>query len=198
MTRVVLLLAAMFCFAVSSRAAEPAEAAPDPAEVMKIMAQYGTPGAGHKQLEPLLGDWTYTCKMWMDPSSPPMESSGTIHRKWMLGNRFVHEVVEGTGLDGKPGFEGRGVIGYDNAQKLYTSAWICNMGTGVSTSKGTYDPSSKTFTFKREEFCPLRSKMIQGRDVVRIESNDKIVMETYETDNDQERKVLELVSVRKP
>ena len=105
------------------------------------MAEAGKPGPEHAKLQPLVGNWTYTCKFWMDPSQPPMESTGTIERKWVLGKRFVEEKVVGTNFDGTPGFEGVGLIGYDNGRKQYTSSWTCNMGTGTSTGLGEADAS---------------------------------------------------------
>src|SRR5262245_48056445 len=111
----------------------------NPDAMMKAMADAATPGAEHKKLEPLVGTWDSVCKFWMDPSKPPMESKGTMERKWILGGRFVEEKVEGTNFDGKPGFEGRGRIGYDNAQKKYTMTWNCTMGTSTCNGTGTVD-----------------------------------------------------------
>lgn len=162
----------------------------------KKMTEIAKPGAEHKKLESLAGNWNYTCKFWMDPSKPPMESSGTIERKWILGYRFLEEKVAGTGFDGKSDFEGRGVMGYDNAEKKFTAGWVCNMCTSVSTSLGTYDDSSKQFTFHKEEFCPLKNKKVKARDEIRIESNDKHVMEAYQLDDGKEVKVMELVCTR--
>lgn len=194
--RCCLLMVGLLLLAPVARAEEPKQANPDPAAMMKMMEEFAKPSEENKKLEPLVGNWTYTAKFFMDPSKSPMESSGTVERQWILGNRFVHEKYAGTGFDGKPGFEGLGVMGYDKGRKMFTSGWICNMCTSISNSHGTSDAEGKTFTFLREEYCPLRQKMVQGRDVIRIESNDKVVMEGYETDNGQERKTMEIVSVR--
>lgn len=165
-------------------------------EAMKKMEKHATPGAEHKKLEPLVGMWNYTCKVWMDPSKPPMEMKGTIERKWILGNRFIEEKVSGTGMDGKPGFEGIGVVGYDNGEKKFTMSWICNMCTSIATSAGTCDVSGKTFTFENEAYCPVREKKIKGREVLRMESNDRHVMERFEIENGKERKVMEIIAIR--
>src|SRR4029077_14802211 len=104
-----------------------------PEGLLKALAEASKPGSEHAQLQPLAGSWTYTCKCWMEPGKPPMEMNGTTERQWILGGRFLEEKVAGTGFDGKPGFEGLGLLGYDNGRKKYTSTWACNVGTGAAT-----------------------------------------------------------------
>jgi len=174
-----------------------AGSSPSPEAVLKALEEAGKPAPEHRKLEPLVGEWTYTGKFWMDPSQPPTEAAGTIERRWILGNRFLEERVVGKGPDGKSDFEGRGVIGYDKAQKKYTTGWICTMGTGIATSRGTCDASGKHFTFESESFCPVRGRMVRGRDELRIESADKHVLEVYQFDDGKKVKVMELTAVRK-
>jgi hypothetical protein len=180
----------------SIRAADDA-GPPSAEEMMKAVAEVGSPGPEHAKLEPLVGNWTYSGKFWMDPSKPPMECSGTIERKWTLGGRFVEEKWSGKGLDGKSDFEGLGLVGYDNGRKIYTSTWACNMGTGICTGTGGCDAAGKQFTFESESYCPIQKKMVKGRDVLRIESKDKIAAESYMMAGDKEVKIMELVAVRK-
>jgi hypothetical protein len=168
---------------------------PSPEEVTRIVSEAGTPGPEHEKLAQLAGSWTYTCKMWMDPSQPAIETKGTVERKSILGGRFLEETYTGTGLDGKPGFEGRNLLGYDNAQKKYTSTFICSMGTGVCTGLGAADGSG-TLTYQTQAYCPIKQGMMHGKDVVRI-SGDKVVIESYWIEDGEEVKAMELVSVRK-
>lgn len=170
--------------------------AKSPEELLKALEEAGKPGPEHARLQPLVGSWSYTAKFWMDPSQPPIETKGTIERKFVLGNRFLEERVTGTGFDGKPGFEGLGLLGYDNGRKQYTSSWSCSMGTGTCLGLGTADESG-TLTFRTESFCPVEKKTIKGREVIRLESSDKVVTETYVTEDGKERKMMELVAVRK-
>ncbi len=168
-----------------------------PEAMMKVMEEAGKPGPEHSKLDPLVGEWTYTSKVWMDPSQPPMESSGTIKRHWILGKRFLEERVVGKGPDGKSEFEGRGIIGYDKVQGKYTYGWICSMGTGMSSGLGTYDADGKQFKFATETYCPIRGTKIQGRDEIRVESDDKHVVESYMSEDGKEAKAMELTAVRK-
>src|SRR5262249_29684357 len=150
-----------------------------PEAAAKAMAEAATPGPEHQKLQPLAGSWNFTGKFWMDPSAPAMETKGTIERKWILGGRVLEEKVAGTNFDGKPGFEGCGVIGYDNSQKKFNYGFACTMNTALDTGMGTCDASGKTFTFTKEAYCPVRQQKIKCKDVIRIESNDKNVMESY-------------------
>jgi hypothetical protein len=168
---------------------------PTPEQIAKAMEEVSQPGAEHEKLQPLIGKWNYTCKFWMDPSQQPMESSGTIERRWILGNRFLEEKIEGTGFDGKPGFEGLGLIGYDNAQKKYTTNWMCSMGTGTCSGVGDAD-SSGGFTFHTESFCPMMKKTINGRESLRFESDDKTVSESFVIEDGKETKIMEIIAVR--
>jgi hypothetical protein len=169
----------------------------NPEEFAKAMAEAGKPGPEHARLQALAGTWDYTCKFWLDPSQPPMESKGTIERRLILGGRFLEERVTGTNFDGKPGFEGLSLIGYDNGRKKYTSTWNCNMGTGTCLGLGSADESGSKLTFQTEAYCPLQKKTIKGREEIRVEGSDKVVAESFVTENGKEVKMMELVSVRK-
>ncbi len=177
--------------------ADEVKAPTSPEDAAKAFAKASQPGAEHKKLQPLVGDWTYTCKCWMDPSKPPITRTVTIQLRWMLGGRFISEKVVGTGFDGKPGsFEGYGVLGYDNALKKYTMSFICNAGTGTSTGTGTVK-SDGTFTFESACSCPLENKTIQGRDVIRIVNKNKVIMTSYKIAGDKEIKGMEIIAIRK-
>jgi hypothetical protein len=154
------------------------------------------PGPEHKVLEPLIGNWTYVAKFWLEPGKPPMESKGTAARKWIMDGRYVYEDVEGE-MFGKT-FKGTGITGFDKTQGKYVGAWVDNFGTGISQSSGTADKTGKTLTFQREDYDPLSKQKMKGRDVIRILDADKHVMEMYKVGPDgKEIKVMELVITRK-
>lgn len=188
-------IAVMASLVAPAWSAEPKEK-PDLASVTKAITEAAQPSAELKKLDPLAGNFNYTCKMWMDPTQPAKESKGTIQRKWVLGNRFLEEKVTGTGFDGTSDFEGMGVVGYDKHQKKFTMGWISNMSSGITTSTGSYDSADNKFTFDKEEFCPIRERKVQMRDVVRIESNDKHVIAMYDLDGGKETRMMEIVATR--
>ncbi len=168
---------------------------PSPDALLKALAEAGKPGAEHQKLQPFVGDWTFTLKVWTDPSQPPAEVKGTVERKWIMGGRFIQESVQGE-CSGKS-FEGMGLLGYDNAQKKFTAVRVCGLCGTISHGLASCDGSGTKFVCAKEECCPLTGQKIQGRDEIVVESNDRIVMNIYKTVEGKEVKVMEIVSIRK-
>jgi hypothetical protein len=159
------------------------------------IAKYGTPGPEHKALEPLVGSWDCKVKLWMGPGTP-QESTGSVNRKWILGNRFIAEHVEGTALGMK--FEGVGVTGYDRLKKKYTTAWVDSMTTAIGTSQGTYDAAAKKFSFSGKEIDPLTGMKKKTRDTITIVDDNKHILEMYQQGQQgPEMKVMEITCTRK-
>src|SRR5436189_5982400 len=79
---------------------------PSPDDLLKALAKAGQPGPEHKKLQPCVGDWTFTLKVWTCPDKSPAEVKGTVERKWIMGGRFVQETARGT--HGRNSVEGRG------------------------------------------------------------------------------------------
>jgi hypothetical protein len=169
---------------------------PNPEALLKALAEAGKPGAEHKKLEPFVGHWTFTLKLWTDPSQAPAELKGTIERKWIMDGRFVQETARGACAKSGKTFEGMGLLGYDAAQKKFSSVKACGLCGTISSGLATCDSSGTRFECVKEECCPLSGQKITARDEVVIESNDRIVVNLYKTINDREVKVGELVSIR--
>jgi hypothetical protein len=91
---------------------------PDPKmeEMMKKVEAAGTPGAAHKALEPLIGNWNAEVKMFMDPSAPPNVTKATAKNSWVMKGRFVQQEFKGEFM-GKP-FHGMGFTGYEREAGL--------------------------------------------------------------------------------
>ncbi len=177
-------------------------AQPSHAEMMQMMEEMAKLNENHKLLAEMVGSWNYTVKMWMDPSAPPSESKGTATRKAEMGGRYF--VMDASGKFPMPGpdgkmmtmdFKGRSTEGYDNAKKKFVSSWIDNMGTGIMLSEGTYDPSTKTFTFHATyDMAPgVQTKI---RETLKITDKDHHVMEWFEQRGGQEVKTMEIAYTR--
>lgn len=166
-------------------------------EMMTKWKEYATPGENHKALDPLAGEWEYTVKWWNTPDSEPEVSSGTSEAKWIMGERYLKQKAQGTSMGQE--FEGMGLQGYDNAAKEYESIWIDNMGTGIMTGVGTYDPATKTFEYKGTYSCPMEDgKDKSYRSVTKIMNDNKHSFEMYTSDPDgKEYRVLEIEYTRK-
>jgi hypothetical protein len=189
--------------AATSSAAAPS-GQPDPQEMMKQMMELAKLNENHKLLADLDGNWTYTIKFWMnpDPNAKPEESKGTAVRKSIMNGRFstldVTGKMEMPGPDGKKKemtFVGHGIDGYDNVKKKFVGSWIDNMGTGIMFSEGTYDPTTKTFTYISEyEGVPGVKQQI--REVIKVTDKDHHTLEWYENRGGQDVKTMEIAYTR--
>jgi hypothetical protein len=174
--------------------AEDAKAPPSPQELLKALAEAGKPGPEHKKLQPFVGDWTFTAKLWTDPSQPPAEAKGTIQRQWIMGGRFIQETAKGE-CHGKT-IEGMGLLGYDSAEKKFTTVWVCGLLGNISHHLVTCNDSGTRFECATEECCPITGQRVKGRNELVVENNDRIVLNVYKTVDGKELKVKEIVSVR--
>jgi hypothetical protein len=170
---------------------------------MKQMMEMSKLNENHKLLATTAGTWSYTVKMWMDPSGKPTESTGTATRKAIMDGRYVSGEYTGKfkmpGADGKTtemNFIGMSMDGYDNMKKKFVSGWVDNMGTGIMTSEGTYDASSKSITYTGEvEMMPgMKSKI---REIIKLTDKDHMTMESYEDRGQGESKTMEINYTRK-
>jgi hypothetical protein len=176
---------------------KPKEGAPgmDPA-AMEAMMKAMAPGEPHKLLARYAGDWTFTNKMWMDPSQPPTESSGTMRGETILDGRYVQTFWKGN-MMGMP-FEGRSTHGYDNLSKQYVSTWIDNMATGIMYSTGTCDAAGKKCEDKGDMMDPMTGQKSYMRSVTTWTSDKSFTMEmSGPGPSGQEVKMMEFVVTKK-
>lgn len=187
----------------ASSPATTTSAQPSDAEMMKQMMEMAKMNENHKLLAQFVGDWRYTVKMWMAPGVPPSESKGTAVSKAIMDGRYVVTENNGTfkmpGADGKMqdmNFKGISTDGYDNVKKKFVSAWVDNMGTGISLAEGTYDAATKTFTYTSEmEMMPgAKSKM---RQTIKVTDADHRTFEFFEERGTGETKTMEITFTRK-
>lgn len=164
--------------------------------MMKKMEEAGTPGAGHKALEPLVGEWNAEVKMWMDPSAPPTTSKATAKSKWIMKDRFIEEEFDGEFM-GKP-FRGLHILGYDNTKKKYHSMWIDDMHTSMFTSEGDAGKAGKVITLEGTYDCAMTGeKNKASKQVFRIISPDKHVFEMHDPSKGEHSKTMEITYTRK-
>jgi hypothetical protein len=176
----------------SSSSADPAKMQ---AEMMEKMAKYGTPGDAHKVLQKKVGRWNWTMKHWMTADSPAQEMSGTTETSWTMDGRFVEDKTRST-FEGMP-FEGRGYAGYDNITEKYTFFWFDNMSTGFMTGEGTWDPSTKTFTWHTKGSNPMTGEECKGWSKETFIDNDHWTAEFHGPDmNGKEYKSMEMTMTR--
>ncbi len=190
------LVLALAASAASGADKKKAPAPPDEKAMMEAMTKAATPGEQHKKLDVLIGTFDTRVKMWMDPSKPAEESSGTSENRWVLGNRYVEQRFEGTFM-GQP-FSGLGYTGYDNITKKYIGTWMDTGSTGMMTSTGTADPSGKVMTFTGSMVDPVTGKLCNYTSKVTFADNDHHTMEMWGPDAaGKNYKMMEITYVRK-
>lgn len=176
--------------------AETAAPPMDSAAMMKAWNDYMTPGEQHKLLAAQNGKWEGKVTMWMTPDAPPSESKGTAVNQMILGGRYQEAKFTGT-FNGMP-FEGKSILGYDNAKKVFVSTWIDNMGTGIMNVEGPWDPATRSITFTGEMIDPTTGKKCKLREIMTFIDDKNQKMEMYNTmPGTKEYKSMEIVYTRK-
>ena len=115
--------------------------APNDAAIAADMEKAMTPGEAQKKLDFLVGTFDVKIRTWLDPSKPPYESTATSVATWVLGNRYVQQMLAGY-IGGEP-WSGIGYAGYDNVAKKYVATYMDTGSTGMEWYSGTMDPSGK-------------------------------------------------------
>jgi hypothetical protein len=165
-------------------------------EMMKKAEAACTPGAAHKLLEPLVGEWNVEVKMWMAPDAPPAVTKGSAKTTWTLKDRFVQQEFSGEFM-GKP-FHGISYTGYDNVRQKYRSVWIDDMSTTMVTSEGDADSDGKVITFGGDYACALTGeKHKETKQIYRILGPDKHVFEMHDPSKGDKSKEMEITYTRK-
>ena len=167
----------------------------DSAAMMKAMMDYATPGDKHKWLASMDGEWTTETKMWMDPAAPPSTSTGTVTNRMVMGGRYQQGTYKGQ-MNGMP-FEGVSTLGYDNAEKVFVSTWMDNMGTGIMYMKGKMDDATKTINFNGTMVDPATGKECKVREVVSFPDDKTQKMEMYGDQGGKEMKWMEMTMAKK-
>ncbi|HZF09682.1 MAG TPA: DUF1579 domain-containing protein [Thermoanaerobaculia bacterium] len=165
---------------------------------MEAAVKAATPGEHHKHLQHMVGDWTYSSKMWTAPGQPAMDSKGTIHSDSILGGRYVLSVYKGD-MMGQP-FEGHSTDGYDNNTGKFVSSWVDNMGTGIMNSTGSCDAPCKVVTMTSEPmFDPMSGKKMASKEVTTWVDDNNFKFEMFAVDpaGGPEMKVMEVMAKRK-
>jgi hypothetical protein len=162
---------------------------------MKAWTAYMTPGDIHKMLAKDDGEWNEEVTFWMAPGAEPTKSTATVVNKMIMGGRYQESRHTGN-MMGMP-FEGYGLLGYDNARKVFLSSWIDNMGTGIMFMEGTWDEKTKSIQFKGKTTDPVTGKELPVRETFTVIDANKQKLEMFMMQNGKEFKSMEIVFTRK-
>ena len=172
-----------------------AQSKADQDAAMKAWQAYSTPGDIHKMIAKADGEWKSEMTYWMAPGTQPMKSSGTCVNRMILGGRYQETKQSGSIMD-MP-FEGVGIMGYDNARKVFMLSWVDNMGTGIMNMEGTWDEATQSLTLTGKQPDPVSGKDMSMRQVIKWIDDNNEVMEMYSTMDGKEFKNLEIKYTRK-
>ena len=162
--------------------------------MMETWQAYASPNDNHKILDPLVGTWSHVGTWWMTPDSQPEMSNGTSETTWVLGGRFLQHTAVDTSM-AQP-FEGMGFTGFDNGKQTYQTLWMDNMGTGMMTGEGTYDPGKKQLTDHGRFTDPMIGQR-SYRGVITFVDDVHYRYEMYVADeNGKEFRMMEIVYTR--
>ncbi len=163
------------------------------AAMMQAWENFATPGEVHMGMQNMVGEWKTVSKHWMGPGEPAV-SNGTATYKMVMGDRYL----EGWHKSDTPfgPMEGRSVMAYDNAMKMYFSTWIDNMGTGLTIMSGNFDEKTMTYTMTGKMTEPMSATMMDIRTELKIISNDENTFTMWGKQGGQEFKMMEMTYTR--
>ncbi len=170
----------------------------DSAAANKAWMEYATPNELHKVLAKYDGNWTGETTTWMEEGGQPVKNTSDCTNKMIFGGRYQLSNYKGNFM-GMP-FEGMSIMGYDNAKKKFVSTWIDNMGTGIMTAEGEWNPSTKSIEFKGKMTDPTQAnKECEIREVYTFNDDNTHTLEMFGpgSKTGKEMKTMEIKFVRK-
>jgi hypothetical protein len=155
---------------------------PDEATINAAWQEYETPGEAHKLMANDKGIWDEEIILWEHAGANPAKFYLIAESKMIMNGKFQEMTHKGD-FDGEP-FEGRSILGYDNAEKKYISMWIDNMSTGMRVLKGDFDSASNSITLKGEAVDPVTKKVKVIKEIYTFINDDTHKLETFDTGYD--------------
>ncbi len=142
------------------------------AQATPKMPEMPKPQKEHEWLKQLEGEWETEAEMTMDPSKPPVKSTGTESVKMLGGFWAVSENNGQMPFDNQP-FKGILTLGFDPAKNKYVGTWVDSMNSRLWTYEGDVDESGKKLTLNTEGPCPMAGgKIMKMKEVMEITDAD--------------------------
>ncbi len=186
----ILNLSAILLFVFSFNLANGQEATAQEDVMNTAWGKYMTPGEMHEMLSRSNGEWKETLTFWEPGKKESQTYSASCKNEMILGGRYQKSTHSGEIMG--MAFEGIGIVGYDNAKKVFQSTWCDNMGTGISFTEGPYDPATKKINMKGKMMDPETGKEMNIRQVFTFVDDNTQKFEMYMTHEGKEFKSMEI------
>lgn len=98
------------------------------------------PGGAHNFLAQLVGDWSGTMRLWLEPGQLTDEQPTAGSVRSILGGRFV--LHEYSGVVGDTPASGLAIHGYDLAEQRFVTAWVDSWHNGTAIMLSCGDPAA--------------------------------------------------------
>ena len=122
----------------------------------------------------LIGEWHSKEAFWAVPGVEPKWTKGITRNEMTLDDRFLSCVFVGEldvgGNDAM--INGRGLIGYDNTKRSFTSVWADTLTTSLMTGAGKYDPKTKSINETGQFTNPLTGAESRFRSELQFTDHD--------------------------
>jgi len=122
-------------------------------EMMAVYMEAAKPGPEHQMLAKSAGTWKATISPGWTPARSRRSPRAPRRPRWSSGALSADPL---RGLQHGHAVRGHRPARYDNLKKLYVGTWCDNMGTGIMSYEGSYDPSKKEMVCHVSSSTPPR------------------------------------------
>ncbi len=116
------------------------------------------------RLEPFVGQWDWTVKVWPFPESSPQEANGKATMEMVAGNRFLQiDYVEEGGVENW----GTMFLGFDRGTSLYQLVSFGTTSSAMTVGWGVFDRNTWKWDFDVAFTDPMTRREAQVQLTVR-------------------------------
>ncbi|MGK6352181.1 DUF1579 family protein [Parapedobacter sp. DT-150] len=160
------------------------------AQEMDAWTRYMMPSDTHQLLSIYKGDFDMEITMWMDEGQEPMVVKVISVHDTILGGRFLEMKQSGNmmGMD----YHSVMTLGFNNTDEQFVMTTLTNMGTGILSLAGPWNPESRTATLIGQLTNPVSKNPIHVRQQVTFVDNDTILIQNVDREgNGAEKKSIQ-------
>jgi len=155
----------------------PAQSAAE--ELAQALGEYrraSQPGAEHRWLEPLEGEWDMEVA-WKGSDGTPRKVAGEATHRWVLGGRFLLSEAQLT-EEGVP-LEALSFYGFDANKKRYFALRLDSLSTDYLQLEGNYDVASRSFVLSGKDRDEMSGVQVTYRMRLHVPEPDRHSIELF-------------------